>query len=221
MKRTFRGFNIRKCKFYLAQCRWEELVECADVHEMTEKYERFLEQVLNAHAPVRKIKIRSNYKFALSNESKEKMRERDKVRHLATKAKGTEKVVLFQKYRCLRNTCNRLVRRDTKRALASKLTENTRSEDILWKEIKNITNPRAETTFKLIENGKAITNESEIANIFNDFFIEKVRKLRTGIPENIKDDPCRKIRDRIGTNSARTFPFGRYRKVRYPKQWPN
>ena len=90
-------------------CEWERLIETDDATKMAALYDKFVQNCLDKHAPVRRIKIRSSYSFGLSDETKAKMKQRDNVRLQASHEKGSHKQILIAKYKSLRNECNRLV----------------------------------------------------------------------------------------------------------------
>ena len=47
--------------------------------------------------------------------------------------------------------------------------------------MSDIATPRVEAKMTLKENGKIIENESEVAEILNDFFITKIKDLKSSI----------------------------------------
>ena len=52
-----------------------------------------------------------------------------------------------------------------------------------------MTKKKSNNDIYLSEDGKTIEDETKISNIFNSYFIEKIKKLKTGIPTHWKKDP--------------------------------
>ena len=51
--------------------------------------------------------------------------------------------------------------------------KSAQDENEMWKVVKDITSPRSSATINLIEDGKIIEDEKEVADVFNSFFVEK------------------------------------------------
>ena len=58
---------------------------------------------MNDCAPWNEIKVRSNHVFGLSDDTKEAMKERDKMRENVKKSSPTEKIAMQLKYKKQRN----------------------------------------------------------------------------------------------------------------------
>ena len=63
----------------------------------------------------------------------------------------------------------------------------------LWKVVNDITKPRSETSWKLEEDGREVEKEEAIADIFNNYFIEKIDKLKINIDKNYVKDHLEKL----------------------------
>ena len=59
----------------------------------------------------------------------------------------------------------------------------------MWKVVNDITNSNSETNWNLKEGDKIITAESEVANIFNHYFIDKLYNLKEGKDKSKIKDP--------------------------------
>ena len=120
------------------------------------------------------------------------MKERDQARKMAASATGNEKIVLFEKYKALRNATNRLIRRDTKESSAKKITESN-DPAMVWKQVSDVINPRSSEPMKIIIDDQEIEDEEKIANAFNEFFVNKVQKLSDNIDPTLKDNPTHEL----------------------------
>ena len=148
---------------------------------MTRIYDEYVKTCLDKHAPHRRIKIRCGFKFGLTKETKKKMKERDKTRAAAVSASGNERNVLMTKYKSLRNSCNRLVRRDSRDATAKKIMQSPNPTTI-WGQVREIINPKSTSnTIRLRVDQMDIIEEKDIANHFNDFFVKKVQSIRVSL----------------------------------------
>ena len=68
-------------------------------------------------------------------------------------------------------------------------------EKEMWKIVNEIiTSPKSESTWRLNENGTIIEQESEIAEIFNSFFVDKIQDLKQNIDQNLLEDPLIKLK---------------------------
>jgi len=160
-------------------------------------YDEFVKATLDKHAPYRKMKIHSNYKFGLSQLTLAKMRERDQARKAATLASANERVLLQSKYKALRNLCNRLIRRDSKEATSKRVSESINPSTV-WRRVRHeITDPKSSNPIKLKIGENEIEDEETVANAFNDFFVAKVERLRHDIDRNLKENPTRRLEEKM------------------------
>ena len=60
--------------------------------------------------------------------------------------------------------------------------------------VNDITKPRNETNWKLEENGEEIEDEKETAHSFNNYFIEKIEKLKENIDKDFVEEPLEKLK---------------------------
>ena len=64
----------------LAKKDWTPISSCNNVDEMVEVYQKNINEALNEVAPIKTFTIRSNYRFGLSDETKQVMHDRDVTR---------------------------------------------------------------------------------------------------------------------------------------------
>ena len=60
-------------------------------------------------------------------------------------------------------------------------TTEAKSEAELWKIANEVNNPNKQPNWRLDINGKKIESEEEIAKSFNEYFVEKIQKLKNNI----------------------------------------
>ena len=71
------------------------------------------------------------------------------------------------------------------------------SENEIWKVVKDITNPKRDSNIVLVEDNKTIEDEREVAEIFNDFFIDKINLLKENIDQSKVEDPCTRLKEKM------------------------
>ena len=141
------------------------------------------------------------------------IKDRDHARAALKKSTG-EKKILHEKYKKLRNKTTKQIRKDTIMANGKRIDE-ANNEGEMWKVIKEINSPRNENAWKLVENGETITDEKEVAEKFNHFFINKIETLKARIdPKRVKE-PLGKLRTKMeGKNLKFTLKTVTERTVR-------
>ena len=133
------------------------------------------------------------------------MKERDSLRLSGKNLSPVEKAVQHEKFKRLRNRVNSMIKADVIKYNEERITK---ADDIneVWKVVSDIATPRVEAKMTLKENGKIIENESEVAEILNDFFITKIKDLKSSIDPQMKEDPIQRLEKKLANNSN-TFRF--------------
>ena len=168
---------------------------------------RFLE-VLNAHAPLKKKVVRANEVPYMTKALRKAIVTRSRLENRYHKDKTGESL---RNYRKQKNFCSRLYKKERKKYYSSldvkKVTDNKK----FWKTMKPFFSDKGagKTDITLIEGGKIIQEDSEVANIMNDFFGKAVAPLNLDIPsmyitdESITiDNPIEKIISRYSNHPS-------------------
>jgi len=151
----------------LANQPWESLTQL-DVHQMAEKFNSFLTETLNRHAPL-KTRTKKNSK---KPEPSTELRRLRKERNQAQKEGKTVEL------RQLRRECNKKTRQEHFAHLNDRIN---RGETDLWRVIKeNLGSEQPSSCLSYQDEGKDIC-QNEIAESFNKFFKEKIKKVRSQI----------------------------------------
>ena len=138
--------------------------------------------------------MRENHKFGISENTKKLIKERDHVRANLSKLEPREKAIQHIKYKKLRNRINSLVKSDTIKYNNTRV-EQAKDENELWKIVKEITKPKEENKWSLKEENEIITDEADIAEIFNTFFIQKIQDIKENIDQSQAQDPTTKLKE--------------------------
>ena len=201
-KRSFKNFNKEVWNSALAEQDWLDVEESDGVHQMVNIFDRNIQAALDKVAPVRTFKIRSNHRFGLSDETKELMRKRDQARKSISKATAQEKGVLLRQYKALRNRVTSKIRKDNIDYNNNRI-EEANNEKELWNITNDVINPRKESDWRIMnKEGKIITEEKEVAETFNKFFVEKVEDLKHGIDKTLIEDPLVRLKERMKNNTC-------------------
>ena len=137
-------------------------------------------EALDEVAPFKTFKIKSQYKFGLSEETKKLIYKRDRTRSSISKATSSEKPLLIKQYKMLRNLINSKIRKESKEFNNARV-EKAKDENEVWNVVNDVINPNKENKWSLTIDDKKIEDEEEIAGHFNTYFVEKIKILKEGI----------------------------------------
>ena len=110
--------------------------------------------------------------------------------------------MLAQKYRSLRNRVTNMIRQD-ERNLNQERMEKARTEDEVWKIVKEITEPKTEKHWRLTEGDRLITEEQEVADIFDRYFMDKIEKLKLNIEKEYVEEPLERPKTRMANRNLK------------------
>ena len=150
-------------------------------------------RILDNMAPVRTIQNRKNYAPYLSMETKALQSAARTAQEIAA---GSGRLEDWREYRALRNQKNRSVLKDEAEWQKKKLS-STKNPSDMWKAAKSMLGwSSGGPPTQLYHLGAYICSPSGLATTMNKFFLEKVRKLREGIPPT-DTDPLTNMRDSL------------------------
>ena len=202
-KRSYKNFDEKKYLEDLAKVDWSDVLYCDDLDVAAEILTRKLRNLLNVHAPWIVFQQRKFFVPYLTEETKKLMMQRDKLKQeakdLALRDKGrhvsVEQRLAWENYKKLRNKINNSKKHDEKNYKSRKISEDLQFPDRVWKTAKSFMGWKSTGTPNQLEvDGKLETKASKIAQVMNDFFIDKVQAIRNGlrqVPENLVE--CLKI----------------------------
>jgi hypothetical protein len=143
---------------------------------MAQYFNNRVVEALDECAPWKNIKIQKIYKFGISNKTKQLIKERDKIQKLIDLSPN-EKKIMHERYKKLRNRVTNQIRKDTRQFIEERI-DKAGDEMEIWKLVNEVIKPKEKNHWKLKEGEEVIEKEEEIANIFNNFFIEKISLLK-------------------------------------------
>jgi len=160
-------------------------------------YHSELMSIFNKHAPVKTKRIRAGDFPFMTKELKQAIYQRNMARNKYYKYKTTSYHVIYKEKR---NTVNSIKRRLTASYIKQKCHSGTRNKDF-WPTMKPFFTKKSlsETDIILRESNNLITDEKELCEIFNNFFVNIGQDI--GTPEN-NDRPIHEIVQSYSTHPS-------------------
>jgi hypothetical protein len=104
-KRSFKNYTINNWNESLMKQPWSQIACEKDIEKKTDMLAKFMNTALDEVAPIKSFTVKSNYKFGISDDTKEIMKNRDATRAKISKASTKEKSILWPKYKKTKKSC--------------------------------------------------------------------------------------------------------------------
>ena len=190
-KRSYKQFNSQAFLTDIENIDWSDVYSCADVDQATECFTRKFRYVLNKHAPWVRVQQRKTFAPWLTNETKELMKQRDiwkeRAKDLAIVSQDVcqDQINAWTEYKKFRNMINNRKKNEETKYKSEKMSETSGSPDIVWKNAKAFMGWKSTgTPTQLKVNNQLITSAKKIAQVMNEFFVNKVENIRAGMPNS-------------------------------------
>jgi hypothetical protein len=191
-KRCFRDFSAAAFRSgLLFHGHLETILTCHEVDQQVELLDEMVTQVLDKLAPSKMIRKRASFRNGLSHETKLLMRKRDSLCKEMSSLTGEAKLAKHPDHREARNRCLHLQKKDTIKFNMPKFNNLSHPNDT-WKAAKQLTKPKSSQVIQLRVGDRIVEEEAMVANTLNNFFVEKVQKLRADIIEPPISQPVNK-----------------------------
>ena len=138
-------------------------------------------------APVKKFQVKTKYAAWLSDDSKENIKKRDEAQEKAALSGSPEDWAVYKR---LRNELTKSLWKEKIAWQQGKLDSCEESKDTgkLWKNILGWLNwSSASSPTKLLVDGDMVTSPQKMAQVQNEYYINKVREIRRNMPRQKKD----------------------------------
>ena len=196
MKRSWRKYSKELLEQSLKNCDWSELYITQNIDVATSVLTDNITNVLDTIAPV--IRIRNNMKFKefISEETKEKMDERDNKLRIA---KDTRLDTDWTNYKITRNEVSKMIKKDKKNhdTLFNREIEKQNSTKYLWDMVKSKAGWIQNLAPTYIQVGATLLKKKgQVANCLNDFYVDKIENIRQSIVQS-EDNPLSYLQDRM------------------------
>ena len=178
--RDYKNFNEKVFLEELAAINFDELFE----NDNSEKYDLVSTQVselLDKHAPLKRRKVRGNNKPFVTKELRSAIMNRSRLRNKYNKWKSRENYIA---YRQAKRLCDTLCENAKIQYFKNATSNGVMTNKDFWRVMKPaLTNKGVISSDVIIleENGKLISDESELVEIFNNHYINIVEST-TGSP---------------------------------------
>ena len=196
-KRSYKNFEPDKYIDDLANVDWTDVLACNDLDTATETFTRKIRYILNVHAPWIIFQQRKFFSPWITEETKQLMKERDKLKQKAKDLAlrdaevSEEQLSAWEAFKKLRNRINNRKKQEEKNYKSSKISENLDSPSKVWSTAKSFMGWKSTGTPSQLEiNNNLVTKAYKIAELMNNFFIDKVLTIRNGleqIPTNLSE----------------------------------
>ena len=184
-KRSYKSFDPTQFINEVRSISWWDLYQTTTVDSAVNILTTKLTQILDKLAPIKTIQIRTNYSPWLSERTKDLMTERNSAQQYASVTKLPED---WNKYKGLRNTVNNRLKNEKDKWKRDKLDNCDNNSGKLWKNIIGWLNwSSSGSPSQLFHDGKLENKPSKLADIMNNFFINKVKNILRNIPPALTD----------------------------------
>ena len=189
-KRSYKKFVLEKNLVDLSLVNWGDVLCCEELDLATEIFTRKLKSVLNIHAPWIIFQRRKSFCPWITDETRKLMKQRDKVKQLAKELAlrdqgnfvSAEQQAAWTDYKRLRNKINNTKKNEENRYKSEKINENLDSPSRVWSTSKSFMGWGSPGTPSQLEvNNKLEGRASKIAEIMNNYFIQKVVRIRSSL----------------------------------------
>ena len=186
-KRSYKKFVQEDFVRDMNKVDWSEVYQCDDVDVSAAIFTRKFVDVLNLHAPWVIFQLRNNYSPWITNETKDLMKTRDGLKKSAeehTLADEYEAATeAWENFITIRNKVNNRKKFEEEHFKSDKIKNSLDSPTNSWSTAKSFMNWKSSggPPSQLNVDGELMKKASLIAQKMNEFFIEKVRKIREGI----------------------------------------
>ena len=145
-------------------------------------FDSVVKNVLNEHAPIKRKSVRANDGPFVTKALRKAIMLRSKLRNRYNKVRTEENERAFKKQR---NYCVKLLRKTKRNYYQNLDLKNLSDNRKFWKTVKPIFSGKVQTSSSvtLVENNQVISNDTAIAEIFNEYFVNITGSLNVGKAE--------------------------------------
>ena len=190
-KRTYKNFDEGLFTAEVDKISWWSLYQSTNVDQAVDIFTEKISQILDVMAPVKVFQTRKKYVPWLGHDTKSLMMERD---GLLAQAKNSGLVEDWNEFRKIRNKVTCKLRADKENWERNSLNACGKDSSKLWKNILGWLNwSSSGAPNKLFNDGKLETSPKSLANIMNNFYIDKIKLIRSSLPVS-NSDPLKKLK---------------------------
>ena len=167
--RSYRKFNIEEFQNDLSNMDWNVVFQANDPSAAWNCFKNIFKTISDKHAPVVEVRVKGNQPPWFNEEIISMCKDRD---YYKGKAQKTGSASDWETYRHVKNQTNNTIKQAKKGYYCNCIEENRHNGKQLWKVIKSILPSKSHHSIKeVIVDGKPFSEPTDVANHFNDFFV--------------------------------------------------
>ena len=201
-KRSMKNFTQTRWIDALRNRDWSGISSLVDVNDKTKEFTSELTKALDECSPMKKFKVRENFKPGLTQTAKLIMRERDSTRRRISSVSKEEKTKLQTKYKQLRNRAINQIQNDSMKRNGDRIAKAD-NEGEMWRIVNEIVKPKSHDQIIINTPEGPISEETKVADLFNKFFLNKIESLKEKIDPNSTTDPLTRIREKVANSNLK------------------
>ena len=175
---NYKQYNIASFKSEVSNLSFPDYSKFTNINEAWGNWKTKFLSAVDKHAPLIHKRVRGRETPWITSKIKNSMRERD---YFLTKARSSKSELDWSKYRNLRNTVTREIRKAKGRYYRNLLEENLDNPSKFWKPVKKLVpNEKSSTktsTIRIKHNDKLTEDNYTTANAFCNFFCNLAKQM--------------------------------------------
>ena len=199
--RSFKHFDQQEFINDLSQIPWEILDSFDDVSECVQVWNLLFLEVVNKHAPLKQHRVKKGHQPEwLSPEIIDNIKERNKC-----KLNGDQDGYVF-----FRNKVSSMIKTAKNNMYRAKIEKGKDDPRTIWKIFKEFGASRKRATSEMInglkENGQHISDDKEMANLFNKYFVNIAAQLKGPVEKPDFKHIKEFVDSKVPTNESFSIP---------------
>jgi len=189
-KRIINNSTIETFKSNIQMCIWNNVIHCTDTDTAYKTFFNEFKHLYDKHIPLKKIEYnnKSPKKPWITNGLLNSIKMKNSIYKSMMITRDDSQTILYKKYR---NKLTNLLK-IAEKSYYKKQLENSKSNlSKMWKTLNNIINRRKNSIHSIVfkHNNCNVSNNVDIANHFNNYFLHAPNDLCKNLPPASKD-PC-------------------------------
>ncbi len=203
-RRSYKRFNPDSFVDDVQDLQWSDVCLVNDVNIAMKNFMDKFVKLVDKHAPLRKRSVKGSSALWLDDELRYLMLQRDNAKTTAQKSGCSLDKNIYCK---LRNKVTNLNYTKKREYFKQKICNSVHDTKKLWKTLNELMCKKSRKSPNYVEcAGQLITRPYEVANYFNNFFINKVDRLRSCMQLVDVNLPCSIVKD-IMSDKTCSFAF--------------
>ena len=175
--RCYRNFSQENFTNMLQNSPFLDIVDDSDVNNALNRWYDLYMAAVNKHAPLKKKRLRSKLCPWVTGDLIDTMKKRDWYYKMTKKVNDPQNSHFWYMYKSLRNEISVKIKEAKNYYINALLNENGGTPNAMWKTLKLISQSKKDSQIKLELNGEEVSDAQEIAQKFNDYFVNSVDTL--------------------------------------------